>query len=52
MNKLITYSFIFIIVFSIIISLMGASNLDYSNYGINPDDILISSSRLYLAYSK
>lgn len=42
MNNLFLYSFIFIIIITIIISLMSLSGTDYSNYGINEEDIYIS----------
>ena len=46
-------SFIIIIVVTIIISVMSSgSNLDYSLYGINSEDIFVSPARFYLALTK
>lgn len=42
MNNLISYSFILIIIITIIISILTSSSHDYSIYNINPNDIHIS----------
>lgn len=43
MNNLLSYSFIFMIIITIIISIMGAGNLDdYTLFDINPEDIYVS----------
>ncbi len=43
MNKLISYSFLFIIILSIILSILGANSpLNYSDYGIDGNSIYTS----------
>lgn len=45
MKNSFAYSFIFIIVITIIVAILGSGvKLDYSDFGINPDDILISQN--------
>ena len=43
MKNLFSYSFIFIIIFVILISCMSSYTLDYSNFNINEKDIYIST---------
>ena len=44
MNNLFTYSIIFLIIITLIVSILSAGTLhNYEDYGINPDDIYISS---------
>lgn len=42
MNNLFSYSFILIIIITIIISCMSVAPTDYSNYEINKEDVYIS----------
>lgn len=44
MSKLVSYSFIFIIVFAIILSFLGSSELNYTEYGIDENAILTNES--------
>lgn len=43
MSNLFSYSFIFIIIFVIVVSCISSYTLDYSNYNINENDIYISN---------
>ena len=53
MQNLFTYSFLFIIIISIVISIFSFNvAFDYKNLGINPEDIHISDLRFCLANSK
>lgn len=45
MNNLFSYSFIFIIIIAIVVSILGSGNLnDYSLFGINAEDIYVSKN--------
>ena len=45
MKNIFSYSFIIIIIITIIVTILGTrTSFDYSNFGINPEDILISQN--------
>lgn len=44
MNNLFSYSFLFIIILTIVISCISSLSLDYSNFEINEEDIYISEN--------
>lgn len=44
MKNLFSYSFIFMIIITIIVSILGVSFTNYEDFGINPEDIFVSQA--------